>query len=400
MPRRREPPRLYFREDEQVWIIRDGPRSVRTGCGPDDSRRAEEELAKYLAEKFTPAVREHSPARLSVPEVLTAYGREHGPSTKDPARIGYAIDALMVYWHDKTLMEIRGATCREYIEHRRAMRRANMAGARTDARRRRTVSDGTIRRELGVLSAAIDHWHREHGPLDTVPVVTFPPKPDAKPHWLTQDEFARLLLGALGWYQVSWSDLPTRDVSRVWKRDREAICRHLCRFLIVGRYTATRPGAILALKWMPNTTGGWPDEDAEIMHRKGEQHAESNKRQGIVRLGRAALAHFRRWRGIDDRIRDALAQATGKPVTSHMNVVSWGGKEIGDIGRSFSRALDYAGLPSTYTPHILRHTRVTWWVQAGLSLEEVAEAADMTVQTIEDVYWHHSPHFQKRAAEA
>ncbi|MDC9822963.1 hypothetical protein PRN20_04405 [Devosia sp. ZB163] len=151
---------------------------------------------------------------------------------------------------------------------------------------------------------------------------------------------------------------------------------------------------------MPNTVGGWPDFKRGRLYRKGSEVAETKKRQPSVRLGQVALAHFRRWKAIDDRAREEFAKRTNETVTSFLCVVHWGGEPIRDIGKSFATALDYAGLPLRYTPHILRHTRVTWWVEAGLSLEEVADAAGMTTQMVEDVYWHRSPHFQKRAAEA
>src|SRR5690606_29092777 len=151
MPRKRQPPRLYFREDEGVWIIRDGSKSIRTGCGAGDGRGAEEALAKYLAETFVPAIREHRPAQLTVDEVLTAYGREYAPSAADPARIAYAITALLSWWSGKSLMEVRGASCRAYADFRMSSARANMTSAKTEARRTKTVSSGTVRRELGTL---------------------------------------------------------------------------------------------------------------------------------------------------------------------------------------------------------------------------------------------------------
>lgn len=399
MPRRREPPRLYFREDEQTYVIRDGAKQIRTGCGLDDSRGAEEALAQYLADKFAPAVREHSPAALSVHEVLTAYGREHAPHTGDPARIGYAISALLTWPGWTTLADVRGSTCRAYIEFRRAATRANMTKAKTEARRSRTVSDGTIRRELGTLSAAIGHWHKEHGPLDSVPVVTLPAKPEPKPDVLDRSEMARLLGGALGFYQLQWSDIATRQVHRKLKRDHDAINRHTARFIVLGRYSANRPGATLATKWLPNTTGGWPDLKRQMLYRKGEGVAETKKRQPAIRLGRAALGHLLRWQAIDERERVALAERTGEPVTAYLSVINWRGEPIADIGKSFMTALDYAGLPLRYTPHILRHTRVTWWVEEGRTIEEVADAAGMTTQMVEEVYWHRSPHFQKWVAE-
>lgn len=401
MPRKRQPPRLYFREDEGTWIIRDGAKSVRTGCGASDSRGAEEALSKYLAEKFKPAVRENRPAQLTVDEVLTAYGREYGRTAADPDRIGYAISALLSWWSGKSLTAVRGSSCREYTEFRTNTARSNMEHAKTDAKRTRTVSIGTVRRELGVLSAAINYWHKEHGPLDSVPVVTRPQPPEPKADVIrNRSEMARLLAGALGWYELRWTDLQTRKEQRQWRRDRYAINRHTARFIIIGRYTANRPGATLKLHWMANTVGGWPDLDREIMFRKSADRAETKKRQPSVRMGRALLAHMRRWRAIDERARKEEAERTGEPSTNYMTVVHWNGKSIKDIGKSFVTALDYAGLPLTFTPHILRHTRVTWWVEAGLPIEEVADVAGMTTEMVEKVYWHRSPHFQKRAAEA
>lgn len=401
MPRKRQPARLYLNPKERVWVIRDGPHTERTGFSEGDREQAEEALAQYVQGRFKPAEREGSIAALTVDEVLDAYGREYAANTADPARIGYAITALLSWWTGKTLKDVRGLTCRAYADFRMSAPRANMMLARTEARRAKTVSAGTVRRELGTLSAAIGYWHREHGPLDSVPEVTMPAKPEPKPDVIeTRSEMARLLAGALGWYRLTWSDIATREVKTKLKRDHDAINRHTARFIVIGRYTANRPGATLGLHWMPNTVGGWPDIPKELLYRKGLARAETNKRQPSIRLGRTALSHFRRWKEADELARERVAETTGKPATTHLHVINWKGKGIKDIGNSFVTALDYAGLPRTWTPHILRHTRVTWWVEAGLSIEEVADAAGMTIEMVERVYWHRSPHFQQRAAEA
>ncbi|WP_152662663.1 tyrosine-type recombinase/integrase [Devosia soli] len=296
---------------------------------------------------------------------------------------------------------IRGSSCRDYTEFRTSTARSNMEHAKTEAKRSRTVSIGTVRRELGVLSAAINYWHKEHGPLDSVPVVTRPQPPEPKADVVrNRSEMARLLAGALGWYELRWTDLQTHKEHRQWRRDREAINRHTARFIVIGRYTANRPGATLKLHWMANTVGGWPDLEREIMFRKSADRAETKKRQPSVRMGRALLAHMRRWRAMDERARQEETERTGEPSNNFLAVVHRKGRPIKDIGKFFVTALDYAGLSRTFTPHILRHTRVTWWVEAGLPIEEVADAAGMTTEMVEKVYWHRSPHFQKRAAEA
>lgn len=386
MPRRREPPRLYLREDERKWVIRDGAKSVRTGCGESDRRGAEEALAAYLSEKFVPSVRERDPARLTIAEVLTAYGREHAPTTKgsSPIMAGYNIAALLPYWGEKRLTEIRGGTCREYT----ALRMAE------------GVKSSSARRELAILSAAVNYWHREHGPLTSVPVVTLPEKAKPRERWLTRMDAARLLAGALGWYQERWSDLSSRKEHSRWRRDHSAINRGAARFILLGLYTGTRHAAILATQWMPNISGGWINFETGVLHRRGTDESETSKRRGPLRLNRRILAHLRRWHRIDAAARQAEAGRTGAPCPLYLNVVAYEGAPIQKMRKPWYAARELAGLGRDVTPHILRHTRVTWWVQAGLSLEEVADAASMTVQMVEDVYWHHSPDFQRRAAEA
>jgi len=191
MPRRRQPPRLYLRDDEQVWVIRDGSKTIRTGCGVADSQGAEAALATYLARKFTPIRHQSDPARILISEALAAYGREHVPHGR-PASIesaGYNIAALLPYWGDKTLADIRGSSCREYAQ----------------GRYQSGVGPGTARRELALLSAAVNFWHRERGPLDGIPVVTLPTKPPARAHWLSRGDAALLLAGMLGLVSVDRS---------------------------------------------------------------------------------------------------------------------------------------------------------------------------------------------------
>lgn len=360
MPRRREPPRLYLRADEDVWVIRDGPTTVRTGCSGSNRSGAEKALSIYLSEKHEPVHSERSPARLSVARVLTVYGKEHAPSLHAADRAGYAIDALLPFWKDKTLADIRGGTCRAY-----------------SAYRSQDVQPGTIRRELAVLAAAIKYWHKEHGPLDAVPIVTRPERPESKHDWLTRSEAAALLAAALGWY---------RD-DEGWHRDTSAMnakLPHLARFILIGLYTGTRSGAIMGLRWMPNTTGGWVDFDRQILHRRGRNVGETKKRQPQMRVNPRLLAHMRRWQRMDD----------GGP----QHIVSWNGKPIENIRRAWVEAVERAGLRHV-SPHVLRHTRATWLMQAGVEMWEAAGSLGMTVQTLEQTYAHHHPDWQKSAAE-
>ncbi|EHK57670.1 integrase [Allomesorhizobium alhagi] len=375
---------------EKTWIIRDrGAFFRRTGCGELDSGGAEKALNDYLSEKFQPASRESDLNRLPVAEVLTAYGREYAPHKKSAERSGYAIAALVPWWGTKTLADVRGKTCRDYAAHRR----------------RGGVGDGTIRRELAELSKAINHWHAEHGPLASVPIVTMPDAAPPKERWLTRSEAAMLLAGALGWYREFWSDVATRKVHCRWRRNPFQINRHLARFILLGLATGSRRGSMFHVKWMANTSGGWIDLDRGVMHRRGEGVGETNKRQPPVRLGRRIMAHATRWKRLDDAARADAAEQAGEPVALFLNVVHWMGRGVSSVRTSWANAVDYAWLEprstrkAKVTPHVMRHTRATWLMSSGIEIWEAAGSVGMSAKTLEKVYGHHHPDFQKKAAE-
>src|SRR5437588_642800 len=70
----------------------------------------------------------------------------------------------------------------------------HMLGRRVyrQARERESVSDGTIRREIGTLRAALA-WAKHERWIETVPNIESPPKPPPRERWLTREEFERLL---------------------------------------------------------------------------------------------------------------------------------------------------------------------------------------------------------------
>ncbi len=51
------------------------------------------------------------------------------------------------------------------------------------------------------------------------------------------------------------------------------------------------------------------------------------------------------------------------------------------------------------TPHVLKHTAITWAIMDGLGMEDAAEFFNTSAETIRKHYWHHSPHHQARAVE-
>ena len=110
-------------------------------------------------------------------DVLADYAEEVGPTTSAPWRIGCAIDALAPVWQGRPVAQVTKETCKRYVTVR-------------------ARSNGTARRELGVLRAAINHAHRE-GRLTRTVAVHLPASAEPRDRWLTRLETARLLRAAL-----------------------------------------------------------------------------------------------------------------------------------------------------------------------------------------------------------
>lgn len=328
MPRRAKGPRLYFDRSRGTWVIRDGSTFVRTGAGAERRGDAEEALARYIARKYKP---EPSGTPL-IDDVLAAYGSEHGPHTRRPENVAHTINNLLPTWGGMRVGEITARSCRAY-----AASRPLAAG----------------RRDLETLRAAVRYWHREYGPLPSVPTVVLPAKSPPRERWLTRSEAARLL----------------------WAARRTP---HLARFILIGLYTGTRSGAILGLQW------SMIDVERGILRRRAAGESESNKRRPPVRLGRRILSHLRRWRRMV------------KEWDSY--VVAYDGRRITKLRRSWTTARQRSGLDVDVTPHTLRHTRATWMMQAGVSPWEAAGSLGMSMKVLETTYGHHHPDWQKDAA--
>ncbi|NOX39618.1 MAG: site-specific integrase [Alphaproteobacteria bacterium] len=341
--RENQPEPAYWRKDKQIWIIRDSGRPDKsTGVG--DRANAEKILGAYIATKDTATGSRHAHA-VAINEVLDIYGREHAIKVAAPERIGYAIDSLLAFWGALSVADVKGETCRRYGKSR--VRRFKDGTTRP-------ISDGTIRRELNVLQAAINYCHRE-GYLLTPATVTLPPKPSPRDRWLTRDEAAKL----------------------IWAAYRSPTAKHVARFILIALYTGTRKDAILKLSFMPNIGGGWIDVDRGVMYRKGSAERDTKKRRKPVRLTKRMLGHCRRWK---------------------KNGANWpveiGGQRVGNIKTAFATAA--SGLPGV-SPHVLKHTAITWAVQKGLAVEDAADYFDTSSETIRKTYYHHSPHYQDRA---
>jgi integrase len=340
MPRRRSPPRLYFDKARQHWVVRDGTAFVRTGCGKDDRREAEKTLASYIATKHAP---EPSPEPL-IADVMNLYAAEAAPYLKTAKNVAYNIGNILKWWGAKLASEVTTKNCRAYANTKTAQ------AARSD---------------LNVLKWAMKYWHNsEHGPLSVMPTYWLPPPSAPRERWLTRSEAARLL----------------------WAARRYP---HIRRFILLGLYTGSRSGVLMRMRW------NQIDLAAGIMSRvPAGTLQDRRKRAPRVKLGRRILAHLKRWKQLDARQSNMLAD--------QLTICHYHGTAVAKARTAWENTVRAAALPLTgpdkVTKHTLRHTTATWLLQKGLDLWTAAGFLGMSLKTLERVYGHHCPNYQEQAA--
>jgi integrase len=357
MPQRAKGARLYRRKDTGIWIIRDTGRGERS-TGTRDRGEAEARLAKYIAERNQRKDGPLPPSEFSIAEALTIYGGEHLPNVADPERPAFAIDRLLDFWKELPVSAITRETCRLYWKSRfKIAKKDPETGVVIETA---PIAPGTIRKELGVLVAALNYC-KEEGHVLTFPKVYLPPKPEPKDRWLTRDEVARLL----------------------WAAYRNPETRHLCRFILVAFYTGTRKTAILRLRFMPHVGGGHVDLENGILYRRPQGSRETRKKAPQIRISPRLLAHLSRWERMGERW-----------------VVAYKGQGVASIKSAWKTAILEADLKGV-TPHTLRHTAITLACQSGRSeLWELAGYFGLRQETMTNVYAHHHPNHQQRAISA
>jgi integrase len=311
-------------------------RSRECSTGTADRAEAEIALAEFIHLR-TRRAGPRDPAETLVTDLLADYAEERGPRTAAPWRIGAAIVPLTTFWEGRTVANITRQTCARYVVLR-------------------ARSNGTVRRELGVLRAAVNHAHCE-GRLTRTVVVHLPEGAQPRDRWLSRTEAAALLRAAI----------------------REPRVRlYLPLFILIGLYCGARKEAILSLRWSQiDLIAGRIDFNAPDARR-------TNKRRARIPVPTGLLAHLRR----------ARRRGTDIGFVIHDN-----GARLGDVKRGFASACRRAWLEGV-SPHVLRHTCATWLMQAGVPMWEAAGFLGMTRETLERVYGHHHPDYLREAADA
>lgn len=345
MPRKSRGPYLKWSSKRACWYVyineRGGRRELSAGTA--DSAEAEAFLGQILAERRH-AARTGPPDRREVliSDVLNDYLEDCAADQAQPNVVAGRVLKLLGFFDSKRVSEITPAAIRDYGKHSK-------------------VKPGTLRRELGILRAALNHAVRSER-LKDAPFIAMPEAPPGRERWLTRNEAARLL----------WHARAARSDTRPY----------LTLYIRLALYTGARPGALLDLRW-PQVKFDEGDFGRIDLNKPG---------RSATKKGRAKIP-------MDAKIRAMMLRAKAKHGSDLGPVLNRRGKPIGDLGNSFDAALERAGIADV-TPHTLRHTVGTWMAQRRVSLFEIGGWLGHSDAKTTALYAHHHPDHLNMARQA
>jgi hypothetical protein len=156
--------------------------------------------------------------------VLNHYGANRAPQLAHPELVGYHLVPLLKHFGESTCWDVNAETCKTYVDRRRAGELG------------RSVKEGTARRELVTLSAALGFAY-EQRKLSQPISVGLPRESEPRRRWLKRNEAAVLIAGALG-ITVTAFDIKSRKPVK-WGRLYQP-SYHVARFILIGLYTGPR----------------------------------------------------------------------------------------------------------------------------------------------------------------
>lgn len=364
MPRaRREIPWLETRNDTYYvfYYAKERNRTERISLRTTDPVEAQKRYAAFLAEGH--GIFAGGAAGITVSQALDDYYREHVvPNVVAKIRAEIIIRHLKDYFKNTPLKEIDIPACRGYAE----ARRAGIVGGGPKSKRAPEASEATIYREITVLNAAANHARRWKRITPAEMPVIERTKVDVgnaiqENEYLTREEWIRV------------RDAAIEAAQRAGNRPREQARRQkLADFMIIAYDTASRRGAVERMtRFQVNLKTG--RVNLRSPHETPQQ-TRSKKRRVVVPIGDEA-------RPVYERLLEANKDS------------EWLFGQPSDMYWPFRNHMERLGLGHKSHPHIIRHSRATHLLQAGVSIYDVARLLGDTVATVERVYGHHSPEF-------
>lgn len=263
---------------------------------------------------------------LRLDTALRQYVVEHAkPERCDLKRIGYAQDRLIEFFGaERDVETIKRSDIRAYRAHRLGM----------------GVTDSTVRRELVVLRAALEHAAEEER-IQAVPAIKLPPESPPRQRWFTEEEATKIM------------EQPMSERARL--------------FLYMGFGTGARKTAIVTVPV------GRVDLAKGLIDFRDPEMKVTKKKRVQTKIVEWLASHV-------------AAACKGKKPTDYL----LGGSPespLPDIGPEIKRIFKSAGVDEKGVRcHALRRTFVIWSFQAGAKPIEVSAATGDSMATLERSY--------------
>jgi integrase len=273
--------------------------------------------------------------------MMLRYLEGPGAEKRSAERDYYSAKQLYPHFSGRELTALGAGDIREYIAARKA----------------KGVGPGTINRELGLLSAALN-WARQDLEWD----VPNPAQgrrlkePEGRVRWITRDEATTLIDAAEAVDQAP----------------------HLRDLIILGLHTGMRRNEMLGLEWRR------VDLQAGLVYLEAE-HQKSGK-VGSVPLNIEAR------QAILSRANFRSHYCPSSPWV----FCNRKGDRIASVKKSFKAACRAAGIEDFHL-HDLRHTCAAWLVQAGVPLPEIRDLLRHSTIKVTERYAHLAPHNVREA---
>lgn len=272
---------------------------------------------------------------LLIETALDQYYREHiAVKAVARRRAEHAMANLETFFAGTPVVDIDIPLCREYRRHRSG------------------VSGSTVRRELGVLQAAVNHaiaWRRLKGvSAECMPSIELPPENTRRPSWLFKSELNTLM------------EVAAEHDRRVY------------RFVQIAYHTAGRKASIEQLRW----------EQVDLGNRRIDLRTpgktETKKRQPIVPISENMAAEL-----------EALKAKALSPYVLVTNAnIRPAFDRIANLGKLATLLPIGLREEGTLCPHMLRHSRATHLLQDGKNPYAVAQLLGDNLETVLKVYGH------------
>jgi integrase len=343
MPRPRKHPRLK-KQGQYYYIVGNwNGRDRQVSTRQSSYEAALHALADFIkAEQAAPRA-----AELDVEACIKLYQEEKGIVYKYGKK---PFMHLLRHLGSLPASAVNPAICREYYGKRKAE-----PFLRDGWKTAKIVKDNTIRRELVDLRSALNYAHKS-GRLQHPPLMWLPLEGKPREKFITKSEARRLLPHAAS---------------------------HIRLYILLALGTGARNAAILNLTW-DDVVFPKSNASGRIDLRRFDA-PRNRKRRGVVPLlGDSALA-------------GALVKQRQQALTNF--VVEYAGRPIKSAVTGLQQASKRAEIQRV-TPHMLKHTAITWMLEDGVPIADVADFTQTSHKTISETYGHYTLGRGERAASA